>query len=160
MINTTYDYTGRKVDLEFFQTENPPMASKALTMTMTDKGTHRRVAGIQKLVQRYLLIFMTPKGSVLHAPGFGVDFMSAVNRGLLQSRTNVVQYFALSNMDASQQLLAEDDSAVNSSLPDDERYSRSYLMDYNIDTSQSKLYLKILIESRAGSTYTFVVPAA
>jgi len=158
MINSTYDYTGRKVDLEFLQTEAPPADSKALTMTMTAQGMHRRVAGIQKLAQRYFLMFMTPKGSVKMAPSFGSDFMSAVQRGLLQSRTNVVQYFAFANMDVGQQLLAEDNLTVNAGLPDDEKYSKSYLLDYSIDTSASILYIKVLIESRAGTNYVFIVP--
>jgi hypothetical protein len=159
-MNVTYDYTGRKVDLEFLQTEATPAASKALTMTMINDGLHRRVTGIQKLVQRYFLTFMTPKGSVPQVPTFGSTFMTAVNNGLLQSRTNVVQYFGLANLDTGLQLLAEDNSPANAGFPADEKYATSYLLNYSIDTSASKLYLSVLITSQAGTNYTFVVPVS
>ena len=126
MIAATTDYAGRTTDLEIFQTENPVLAFKQLSLTMTAGDLSRRVSGIQKLVQRYLLTFFTPKGSVPFNINFGSIFMTVANQGLLQSRTAVVQYFSFANMDIGQQLQQQDQLA---STPPDEQFGNAYLMD-------------------------------
>ena len=158
MIGTSTDYTGRKVDLEIFQTENPPAVFKELTLTMTSGDVSRKLTGIQKLAQRYMLVFFTAKGSVPLRPDYGTSFMAAVGSGLMQSRTAVVQYFSFANVEVGQQLRLQDQDADGAALSDDEKFSRAYLMDYAVDTSSAKLYLKVKLESLAGGVYIFVLP--
>lgn len=158
MIATTTDYTGRTVDLEIFQTENPPAAIKELSLTLSDAGQARRVTGLQKLAQRYMLTFFTPKGSVPLRSAYGTVFMLVVAQGLLQSRAAVVQYFDFANMDCGQQLIFQDRSPEGLRTPEDERYANSYLLDYAVDTGAAKLYLKVKLESQAGESYVFVLP--
>lgn len=158
MINTSTDYTGRKVDLEIFQTENPVAVSKQLDLTMTTGDVSRKVAGIQKLAQRYLLTFFTAQGTVKFNVKYGSIFMPAVAGGLLQSRTAIVQYFSFANINVGQQLRFQDQSVEGLALPSDEKYAKSYLLDYAVDTSLSQLYLKVMLESLAGTTYTFILP--
>jgi hypothetical protein len=152
----SYDYSNRTVDLEIFQTEDPPELFRQLTMSPKEAGISRAVAGIQKVVQRYLLTFMTAKGSVRNRPDFGSVFMSAITSGLLQSRSAVVQYFSFANADVIRQMKAQD--AGDASAPNDERIRVAYLADYIIDTSTSRLYLKISIETLAGAGAEFLVP--
>ena len=158
MIPTTMDYTGRTVDLEVFQTEAVPAERLRLELTAASSGKHRRVAGVQKLVQRYLLTLLTSKGSVRYMPERGTKFMAYVAGGLLQSRTDIVQYFAFSDSDAAAQLKSQDASQEGQGLPADEKYSRSYLMDYLIDPAAARLYLKVRLLSQADTAYTFVIP--
>lgn len=152
----SYDYTGRTLDLEVFQTEAPPELFKRLSMTVVDDGITRVVSGVQKTVQRYLITFLTSKGSVKYKPDFGSIFMPAVMSGLLQSRSAVVQYFSFANVDVVAQMKAQD--ATNPDTPDDERIAGAYLVDYIIDTNSARLYLKIRIETMAGTDTVFLVP--
>lgn len=149
------DISGRTLDIEVFQSTAETLSGQ-LTMTLGRGGVSRKVAGMQKLVQRYLITFMTPKGSVKSSPLFGTDFMSAANNGLMASRTSVVQYFAAANISVGDQLRAEDSGA---DVPDDEKYADSYLDDYTVDYGKTLLYLKIVIRNLAGDTYTFIIPA-
>ena len=113
---------------------------------------------MQKLVQRYLLTFFTPQGSVKYRPDYGSMFMSAVNSGLLQSRSAIVQYFTFADSQVASQLRGEDASVEGLATPDDEKYAKSYLVDYAIDQAQSVLYLKVKLENLAGANYVFVLP--
>jgi hypothetical protein len=158
MIATSADYSGRTVDLEIFQSEYDAAASKQLTLTMTAGDISRRVAGIQKLAQRYMLTFFTPKGSVPFRPGFGSIFMPAVSGGLMQSRTAVVQYFSFADADVAQQLRVQDQSPAGLATPADEQYASSALLDYGVDTGSSTLYIKMQLTSQAGAAYTFILP--
>ena len=158
MIGTSADYTGRKVDLEIFQTENPPALLKELSLTMTSGNVSRKVAGIQKLVQRYMLTFFTAQGTVPLRPDYGASFMQAVALGLMQSRTAIVQYFSFANVEVAQQLKFQDQTIEGEALPDDEKFARAYLMDYAVDSTSARLYLKVKLESLAGDAFTFVLP--
>jgi hypothetical protein len=159
MITLSTDYTGRTVDLEVFQTEAVPSQLLKLSLTATDGNAHRRVTGMQKLVQRYLLALLTPKGSVKYYPDRGTDLMLAAAAGLFQGRSDIVQYFGLANSDAAAQLKAADASVEGASAPDDEKYAKSWLMDYLIDQTGTRLYLKVRLLSQAGEDFTFIIPA-
>lgn len=158
MIGVSADYTNRKIDLEIFQTENPPALLKELKFSMTDGNVSRKLTGMQKLAQRYMITFFTAKGSVAFRPDYGSSFMPAINAGLLQSRTAVVQYFSFANIEVGQQLQLQDQLPEGVDMPADEKFARAYLMDYAVNTSEARLYLKVKLESMAGAAYTFVLP--
>lgn len=157
-MNTTTDYSGRTVDLEVFQTEAVPEAVLRLDLSATYGGKHRKVTGIQKLMQRYMILLLTAKGSIRYMPERGTQLMPAVLGGLLQSRSDIVQYFGFADGDAASQLKSQDLSEEGQLRPADEKYGKSWLTDYLIDVSSTTLYLKIKLQSQAGSAYTFVLP--
>lgn len=152
-LTTTDDYTGRTIDLEIFQTAKQPSALVALTKTVRRHNESRKVTGIQKLVQQYVLLFLSQKNGIFRDIDQGTEFLDAVNRGLIQNRSQVLTYFSFANSEVEFQLDAED----SEELPDDERLETAELLDYYIDRGIT-LYMKIKLTTVAGDDYTFTIP--
>jgi len=151
---TSTDYGGRLVDLECFQTEAEPAGALALDMTLRGDGKSRKVTGIQKLVQRYLITFMTTIGDVKFAQDQGTDFVISVLQGVIQNRSAIVSLFAFADSETQAQLDLDD----SEDMPDDERLDSAELLDYDIDQSAGKLYLKVQLNTVAEDAYTFIIP--
>lgn len=150
------DYTGRTVDLEALQTAAPPAASIRLAMTPVDGGVSRRITGVQKLAQRYAILFLTYLGSVRFMPNQGTEFVQAANGGLIQHRNSLVGYFITADNLVRNQLAEE----VLPDDPDDEVLASSELVDYDLDTGTATLMLRVNLVSAAGESYTFIIPTA
>jgi hypothetical protein len=152
------DYTGRQVDIEALQTAETPAYSIPLSTTLSDKNKHRRITGIQKLLQRYAILFLTQKGSVPFFPLQGTNFVRVAQQGGMSTRESVVHYFSFANFNVRENLLQEQDNPLFGDMPDDEKFESASLVDYVIDTRTSYLYLKVRLFSVAGDSATFIIP--
>lgn len=161
MPNTTNDYTGRQIDLEMLQRIDAPRSTpKAVSTTVSRMGS-AKVTGVQKLAQRWTLLFLTAAGTVRFAEAAGCGMTPAVSGGYVNSRGAVMRYYLSASLDVASQLAAEtDDAAFGAAAPLDERLKAATLLEYSVDFSASKLYLKVQLTSQAGDTYVFVVPTA
>jgi hypothetical protein len=157
MLSTTIS-GGRTSDLSSLQSFEGFKVTRMSTDAAKD-GVPNRVCGLQKLIQRYATIFLTPSGSVPTAAKYGSGMVPAATRGFLVDRSSVLKYFALANMDATRQLRAESSDALFGAQALDERLSKAALEDYAVDLQAAKLYLKVRIESLAGESAVFILPA-
>ena len=155
MLNTSTDYIDRTVDLEVLQTAAVPEASMQLTQSVSAGGVSRRITGMQKLAQRYALLFLTRLGTVRFSELQGTQFIEAANNGLIQTRNALIGQFVAADSSVRRQLDAE----LIGDEPADEILASSSLDSYNIDPGTARLVLKINLVSAAGESYTFVIPA-
>lgn len=114
-------------------------------------GTSGEVCtGIQKLVQRWLCIFLTPAGSQTFSPNRGTRFM--VDIFSAGTETKVQTIFQSANSDALSQLRAEE--TVN--MPLDERIKSVKLDKMSLYLGNLSLY--VTIKSAAGDTANIILP--
>jgi hypothetical protein len=158
-IPTTADITGRELDLEVLQTAAQPRELIRLTPTLAVDGVSRRITGLQKLIQRYTLIFFTKKTDVKFDPNQGTSFVSAVVTGAISTREQIVHNFTFANADVIAQLRSEDaDPRFGDPAPDDERIAAARLIDFSINRGTATLLMRVNITTLAGDSTVFVLP--
>ena len=156
----TTNTDGRAFDLEALQTiDGGNLSLTPLSLTLSDKNVSRRITGIQKLVQRYALLFLQFQGSVKFAPEQGTGFLNAAYAGAIQNGEHVSHQFLFANTAVIDQLRFDDSSLeFGGAPPDDERISAANLLDYSVDTRQARLFLRIQIINLLGDSTTLVLP--
>ena len=152
---STVDYSGRILDAEFMQHVAGPAKLITLDTTLRKDGASRRVTGVQKVAQRYALILMTPRGTLPQYPDYGTNLSTLIHNGAVANRSQLATLFAFANSLTMDQLAAE----AQPTDPDDEVLVSATLIDYDIDYSSLSVLLRILLKTRAGITYTYVIPA-
>jgi hypothetical protein len=156
---TTNDYAGRVLDLEVLQTVASSSGLIPLSFTISDDGVTRALTGLQKLVQRYTVLFFSPEGTTLFDTEQGTDFLPAVRRGSIVNREQMVRVFSFANAEVIRQLREDDANELLGGLPlDDERIDEAELLDFDLDFSTSTLFIKIRITNLAGQETLFVLP--
>ena len=156
---TTTDYTDRQLDLELLQSIAIPAGSQAVSVSTALKPP-KVVAGVEKVVQRYTLLFLTTVGDMIYDREQGTNFISAVMRGNIHDRAGLQTYFAASN-DAVLAQMASDDAKtdVYGAMPLDEQIDSAQLLDFDIDFGTATVKLSVEITTKAGTSIEFVVPA-
>ena len=154
----TTDYTDRQIDIEALQTAETPMKSIKLSKTMTEGGKHRRITGLQKLLQRYAILFIADRGSVAHAPLQGTNFLTIAQQGGMSGRDAVAHFFTFANVQVRENILREQGDPRFGDQPTDEQFDRAVLEDFTVDSSIGYLYLKIRVYSVAGDSANFIIP--
>lgn len=151
----TYDYTGRTVDVAAL---DGTYANTEFELVQGIMGAGYKsgkvVTGIQKLVQRWVIEFLTPVGSMPYLLDRGSIFLNSARSGRMRTEADVISVFAFANSKISDNLFKEDALGV---YPEDEQYSDAKLISVSIVTG-SKVSLTIAINSRAGADRIFTVP--
>jgi hypothetical protein len=151
---TTTNYTGREQDLYILGPVNSKKDSIQQN-TLTFGPVSRRCSGVQKLCQKYLILFLTEVGSQEAFPSFGTDFLTNLkNNNSAVTRGDVVHFFNYANLKVTD--LLRQYSAENPGIPSDELLFSAELLDYSF--SDGVLSLAIQINTQAGDTVPFVVP--
>ena len=151
-MTTIADYANRNVDLAAYQ-DMQPGGERLLTQELvgTDHGG-RIVAGIQKLVQRFIILLLTEKGSVAHFPDKGCEFLTDARTGVFLVPLDVFTSFSSSLVDIEQQLKATE-AATD---PDAERFSSAEIIAVTLAAGNASVRVRLV--SRAGSGYVFLTP--
>lgn len=152
------DYTDRQIDVESLQTAETPAKGIRLSKSMTDGNKHRRITGLQKLVQRWAILFLSDRNSGSHTPLLGTDFVRMAQQGGISSRDDIVRSFTFANFQVRENLLREQGDATFGEQPEDEQFDRATLEDYSIDSQAGYLYLKVRVYSVAGDSANFIIP--
>ena len=158
------DYVNRKYDYLALQNTTGP-GERKLGLELFNKDNSGQITtGAQKLAQRWLLEFMTERGSIPGLPKRGSNFMRAARVGGFRTPLNVRSEFALADMIIRRNLQAEE----TKTMPDDERFASAELTNVAVlpgfDVSQKSgttaafLTLGVKITSRAGDARTVVLP--
>ena len=151
-MSTYLDYSDRTVDLVIFSGSIPTSATP-LSMALASPGESGQInTGILKLAQRFLLLLLTPLGSIPHLPLVGCDFMPQLEQGLLRSSLDVHAAFSAAVSDLQLQLQAEEEETD----PDDERFASATILSLTLTVDSASLSL--LISSRAGDSRKVVLP--
>ena len=144
------NYYNRSIDLSIFQGIK---SSGAVTVEQSLFNSGGEVCtGIQKLIQRWLIAFLTPKGTMKYHPEWGTDFL--VNVGSLTNEVDAEIEFYMCNSDACDQLKSEDEN--DGTVKEDEQLESVKLN--GIVVSSTGFSLNIKLTSLAGESAPLILP--
>lgn len=148
------NYTTRRYDLLAFGGVKPAGEHKLDLLLFSNNNSGQICTGIQKLTQRWLLEFLTEKGSMVGKPERGCVFMSQVRTGRLKNQTDVFYAFEYSAAVVKDNLRAEEDETMDNDEKIDNAQSLSiaFLPGY--------AQLRIEITSLAGSAREVILPVS
>ena len=153
-MSTIADYTGRKSDAAILR---PRYSATNGLDTVSDLSMGQAggaiCTGIQKTVQKWLVIFLTQRGSVRYRPLRGTDFPSAIVNGSVRTDADLVTAFSIAADQVTEQLAAE-------SLPTDpldEQFVSATLISASV-VGNGTATLSVKITTAAGQARTVVFP--
>ena len=160
MTGVTRDYTGRQVDLECLQTIGEPEGMTELSMTATS-GTSRRVTGMQKAIQRYVTLLLTPSSSVPFPVENDNMLLDALRAGTVSNMGYLRHLFNMASAVALDIIRRDDyNTQLFGEQADDERIAAVELDGMTVDYETSTLGLSLVFRTAAGSDYAYVLPVS
>ena len=151
------NYAGRTVDLLLLKTVlDVPAVNQRVQVDVSD-GTDdpRIVTGIEKLVQRYALLFLNAMGSTKFRPDHGTNLIPRAAKGLIYSLATLESAAAEANLFASRQIRLADDG---DDIPDDEHLVASEITDLVFVRTAAKVKISIRLTTAAGQSYVYIIP--
>lgn len=151
------DYAGRTVDLLLLKTVlDVPAINQRVQVDVSD-GTDdpRIVTGIEKLVQRYALLFLNAMGSTKFRPDHGTNLIPRAAKGLIYSQATLESAAAEANLFASRQIRLSDEE---DDIPDDERLVSSEITDLVFVRTAAQVKISIRLTTAAGQSYVYIIP--
>ena len=112
------------------------------------------ITGIVKLAQRWMLEFLTVRGSLVGLPTRGCSFLQAAAAGSLTTETDVFQQFLLASAEIETNLRSDESDTDE----EDERYAGCLLQAFSL--SNGRMTLTVLISSAAGASRVIQIPIA
>ena len=152
MSTTVADYLGRRVDVLAFPGAKPAGMVPLGQDLFPDGG--RLCVGAQKLAQRWMLAFLTIRGTVRYDLERGTDFLAEVRAGGLRTETDVQTAFLTARLGVAKALRAEDAADDG---PADEKYADAALLAVAVRPDRT-LVLTVEITSLAGTSRKVILP--
>ena len=151
----TKDYTNRKIDILILDGDYTSKVF-SLPQSLYDSASPsgKVCAGIQKLVQRWFIEFMTPLGSMPYFKERGSNFINVIRSGRLRTESDIKDAFAFANAGVAFNLRAED---AKGEYPNDEKYSNAELLSIKLVIG-NQVSLSVRVDSLEGVSRIFVVP--
>jgi hypothetical protein len=150
-MSTIDDYLNKKYDILAFQPgKNRGPTSQELAAY---GGSGLICTGVQKLAQRWVLEFLTPKGTMPYKTQRGCLFIPHLISGNIRTNVDVTAFFSSASVEVAENLKSEESSEDDA----DERYSDVNLDSFSIGTD-GKLTLSVTLASKAGSTRSIILP--
>jgi len=149
---TLQEYSGRTYDVLAYQDAVAAGEVLVKQQLIGDDNQGQICTGIQKLAQKFLLILLTEKGTKVHFPDFGTEFITDAKRGFFQTPLDVFASFSAAIVDIKTQLQAEE----TADDPDDEIYAEAEI----VSVSLAGLTVAVTVELRsaAGTSVRFIPP--
>lgn len=147
------DYTGRTVDLLFMQGAGTG-TRKLITPSLAWDDGGFVTTGIQKAAQFFVIVLMTEKGSVKHAPNFGTRFITTVkSNNMTDSRLQIAF------RDAAEDILDQQVSYQSDGMSDDEFLVDANLVSFAVP-SLDHIQLAVQLTTRAGESRQVIMPVS
>jgi hypothetical protein len=158
------DYAQRRYDYLALQNVQRK-GDSLLGLELFNSQTSGKICtGVQKLAQRWLLEFMTERGSLPGLPERGCNFMKAARTGGFRTRINVETIFSSADMLIRRNLVAEE----YADMPADEKFGSAELLSvailptFNVDqlsgTTAIYINMRVKITSLAGDEHVVIFP--
>lgn len=152
----TFNYSGRTVDLFIMDLPEDTFAGEAQLKISTPV---RICTGAQKLVQIFLIQFLTGIGTKTLDPTWGTAIGDEVIGLIVPDEDTMRHLINISNVETRDQILEQQNDLVDADveIPDDEFLVESSIEEVlivNVDDVRVKIYL----ETQAGAGVEFVVP--
>lgn len=141
VIGTSTDYSGRTRDLNISQGIHPTVAgSQPVTYTFGKNSSY--LAGVQKLVQRYLILL------------FNTGLADQLRASKNSNTQDAVHIFNFLNWEVIQKL--RDFQNKNPGLPEDEQLAGSELQ--NLTVVSDTISIKVQLTTKAGEDVVYLLP--
>lgn len=151
------DYGGRTVDLLLLKTVlGVPSVNRNVQIDVSDVSDEPMiVTGIEKLVQRYAILFLNAIGSTKFVPGHGTNLIPMASSGRIYNYATLESAAAESNLLARSRIIKSD---VDGETPDDERLVKSDVVDISFSREEARAMISIRLTTAAGQSYVYVIP--
>lgn len=154
IIGTTTDYTGRKKDILILQKVDP-LSSAVQPVSVAFTSQSRMTAGVEKLVQRYLITLFTESGSQADYPAFGSSFFANLKTGRNKlSSIDLTHIFNFANAVVVRAF--KEYQATKENLPLDEQLATAKLVEATFNSNA--VHFSIELKTLAGDNIEFVLP--
>lgn len=140
-----------RYDLAIFQGATGDGQLNTLQQTLFGNGG-AACTGIFALIQRWVVLFFTAKGSMRLDRTRGTSFWSAVRSGRLRTESDVFAAFLAARVEAAEQLLLDIDGLTN-----DEIYGGAELKSVTIRPDRT-LILSVTLTSLSGTSKKITIP--
>jgi len=156
MVIRNKNYTGRKVDLFIMDLRVPQFDGEA-GLKLSDPV--RITTGIQKLVQIYMITFLTAVDSKVLDRTAGTAVGDLVVGGVTPSEDAIRHLINISAVEAQAQILEQQEDLVDGGevIPDDELLETAQLTGLAI-LNRTDVRVDVTIVTVAGDLFQFVVP--
>lgn len=111
------------------------------------------VAGIQKALQHWLVIFMTRRGTVLSDPTYGTSFLPSIQRSNLSNDARIRELFGTALNEINNWMRS---NVATAGVPDDEIVTQVELQSFSKD--QGTLTMTLKFTTKAGIEMEYLVP--
>lgn len=148
----TTDYSGRTIDLFIFQGAKPLGDQLIAPGFGPDSG--KITSGIQKLVQKWAILFLTEIGSMEYHPELGTRFLTLASQGGIRDVSMARGEFQL-----GAQLVQNTLAALETAdMPYDEKLASAELVAVTLDRVAGLLNMTVTITSEAGTSHDVLLP--
>jgi len=147
------DYVGRQFDLLALQGAQP-VGDTLLAQTMFSGFDAGEVCtGVQKLAQRWILHFLTERGTMPYNQNDGTDFLTRAKQGAWQVEEDIQEDYEFAAADVDLYMRREETDDMN---PED-RFAEATLLELALLPDRS-VSLTIQIDSQAGTSRKVILP--
>lgn len=146
------DYTDRTVDFLAFDDASVSREVLLSQVLVKPGETGALIAGISKLVQRFLVELLTEQGSLVYTPDRGTLFMTALRMGVINTSQDLFAAFSSAEAELRVKLKLEEEDTD----PLDERYDSAVLLSTSLFGDSASLTIQV--NSRAGDSRTIIFP--
>lgn len=146
-------YVGRTVDMLAFDDAKASGEAELSQVLVKKNQSGAVIAGIEKLVQRFLLELLTEQGSLNYLPNRGTLFIIQARAGVLQTSQDLFTAFSTAAVQVGINLRAED--RINGDPPD-EQYQSAVLL--AVSLAEGNASLTIQVNSVAGTSRKVIYP--
>lgn len=148
------NYTGRSKDISILQYPDASLSDAQIVLPQFGQNA-RFCTGVQKLLQKYVIILLTNLKSQPSFPGFGTDLLYTLQGGISPvDRVRASQIFILASFAAVTELKKY--QIANPTIPDDEKIVRAELL--NLDLYGGYVGFSVKVVTAAGENISFIVP--
>lgn len=148
------DYAGRTVDLLLLKTvEAVPVVNKRVGIDVSDDPMI--VTGVEKMVQRYAVLFINAAGTTMFRSLHGTDLVPRVSSGKVYNLATLETAAALANMDASRNMAIAD---ASEDTQDDERLVDSEVVKVEFSRAKASVMVSVRLTTAAGKSYVYIIP--
>lgn len=153
-MSTVADYAGRTSDAAILR---PRYTATNGLSTISDLSMGQdggaMCTGVQKVAQKWLVIFLTQRGSVRYRPLRGTDFPAAIVNGSIRTDADLVTAFSIAADQVAEQMAAD----ALPTDPLDEQFVSATLVSASVPGNGTAT-LSVKITTAAGAARTVVFP--
>ena len=152
--NITTDYSGRSRDINIVPNIDPKVTTPQ-KMGLAFGRVSSYCAGVQKLIQRFMIALITVKGSQPAYPEFCTDLLKKISVSSLTTVADLTHAFNFAA--ASVIALFRSYQEKQTGLPEDEQLDTALLTSVTV-TKDYHVSYRVTLYTKAGNTYDFLLP--